>query len=168
MHGVRAALHSVGFDSSEKKIVILGRGGGAKAAAAAVAGAREVVVLSRADIADSNIPDCDLLINATPVGMFPNVDASPVEGALRADVVFDMVYNPPVTRLLQNAMDQGKIIASGTTMLAAQAARQFEIWTGQRAPRRSLSRGLGRQECFMSLPRSISSPRQHGQPWRRI
>ena len=77
---------------------------------------------------------CDLLINATPVGMFPFVDVSPVQGAIQADVVFDMVYNPPVTRLLRSARDQGKTVIQGTTMFLAQAARQFEIWTGHRAP----------------------------------
>ncbi len=82
----------------------------------------------------SNDFDCDLLINATPVGMFPNVDESLVEGTITADVVFDMVYNPPITQLLRNAQSQGKTIVQGTAMLAAQAARQFEIWTGKSAP----------------------------------
>jgi shikimate 5-dehydrogenase len=45
-----------------------------------------------------------------------------------------MVYNPPVTRLLRSAIDQGKTVIQGTTMFLAQAARQFEIWTGHRAP----------------------------------
>jgi 3-dehydroquinate dehydratase/shikimate dehydrogenase len=74
------------------------------------------------------------LINATPIGMYPNVDASPVEGSIPASVVFDMVYNPPITRLLRFAADQGKTIIQGTTMFLAQAAKQFEIWTGHRAP----------------------------------
>jgi shikimate 5-dehydrogenase len=77
---------------------------------------------------------CDLLVNATPVGMYPNVDASPVEGKIGAAAVFDMVYNPPITHLLRSAASQGKTIIQGTTMLLAQAARQFEIWTGQPAP----------------------------------
>jgi len=45
-----------------------------------------------------------------------------------------MVYNPPVTRLLRSARDQGKTVIPGTTMFLAQAARQFETWTGHRAP----------------------------------
>jgi len=134
VHGVRAALASAGFHSSGKKVIILGRGGGAKAAAAAVGDAEEVRSLSRSEIANSNLHECDLLINATPVGMFPRVDESPVEGPIVAGFVFDMVYNPPVTKLLTNALSQGKAIIQGTTMLAAQAARQFEIWTGQPAP----------------------------------
>jgi 3-dehydroquinate dehydratase/shikimate dehydrogenase len=50
------------------------------------------------------------------------------------DIVFDMVYNPPTTRLLRSARDQGKTVIRGTAMFLAQAARQFEIWTGHRAP----------------------------------
>ena len=74
------------------------------------------------------------MINATPIGMFPMVDAAPFQGAIPADVVFDMVYNPPITRLLRSSRDQGKTVIQGTTMFLAQAARQFEIWTGHRAP----------------------------------
>jgi shikimate 5-dehydrogenase len=57
-----------------------------------------------------------------------------VRALIPADVVFDMVYNPPITRLLRSARDQGKTVIQGTTMFLAQAARQFEIWTGHRAP----------------------------------
>jgi 3-dehydroquinate dehydratase/shikimate dehydrogenase len=132
--GVRAALDSAGFDSNGKKVIILGRGGGAKAVAAALAGAKEIIVLSRDEIAKFRTYECDLLVNATPVGMFPHGDESPVDGEILAGTVFDLVYNPPITQLLQNAKDQGKTIIQGTTMLLAQAARQFEIWTGQPAP----------------------------------
>jgi 3-dehydroquinate dehydratase/shikimate dehydrogenase len=132
--GVRAALDSAGFDSNGKKVIILGRGGGAKSVAAALAGAKEIIVLSRDEIAKFRTYECDLLVNATPVGMFPHVDESPVDGEILAGTVFDLVYNPPITQLLQNAKDQGKTIIQGTTMLLAQAARQFEIWTGQPAP----------------------------------
>jgi shikimate 5-dehydrogenase len=134
VHGVEAALKSVGFDARGKKVVIMGRGGGARAAVAAVQGAREVSVLSRADIAEAGRTPCDLLVNATPVGMYPNIDASPLEGNIPADVVFDMVYNPATTALLRQAAAQNKKTVSGTAMFLAQAARQFEIWTGQPAP----------------------------------
>lgn len=140
VHGVRVALEKAGFDPAGKKVIILGKGGGAKAAVAAVQGAREVTVLSRNEMAESKTYDCDLLVNATPVGMYPHVGASPLDRSdgtvapILADAVFDMVYNPPVTKLLQSAASQGKTIIQGTAMLAAQAARQFEIWTGQPAP----------------------------------
>jgi 3-dehydroquinate dehydratase / shikimate dehydrogenase len=134
VHGVRAALASVGFDPSGKSVIILGAGGAAKAAAVAVKGAKKVEVLGRREVPDASNRQCDLLINATPVGMFPWVDSSPLQGLIPADVVFDMVYNPPITRLLRSARDQGKTVIQGTTMFLAQAARQFEIWTGHHAP----------------------------------
>jgi shikimate dehydrogenase len=134
VHGVRAALSSVGFDPTGKTVVILGAGGAAKAAVAALKAAKKVEVLSRREIAEAAHRRCDLLINATPVGMFPMVDASPLSGPIDANVVLDMVYNPPITRLLRSALDQGKTVIQGTTMFLAQAARQFEIWTGHRPP----------------------------------
>jgi 3-dehydroquinate dehydratase/shikimate dehydrogenase len=134
VEGVRKALASAEFDPAGKTVVILGAGGGAKAAAAAVRGAKKVTVLPRREVPEAGKHACDLLINATPVGMFPMVDASPLKGPIHAEVVLDMVYNPPITRLLRSARDQGKTVIQGTTMFLAQAARQFEIWTGHRAP----------------------------------
>jgi 3-dehydroquinate dehydratase/shikimate dehydrogenase len=134
VHGVRAALASVGFDPAGKHVMILGAGGAAKAAVAAVKNAQKVEVLSRREVPDASNRRCDLLINATPIGMSPLTDATPIQGAIAADVVFDMVYNPKETRLLKSARDQGKTVIPGTTMFLAQAARQFEIWTGRPAP----------------------------------
>jgi 3-dehydroquinate dehydratase/shikimate dehydrogenase len=133
--GVEAALRSVEFDPRGKKVVIMGRGGGARAASAAVRNAKEIATLSRNEIQSAGRMPCDLLINATPVGMFPNTDETPVKGDIAADVVFDMVYNPPETALLKSAKTQGKTIVPGMRMFLAQAARQFEIWTRQAAPR---------------------------------
>jgi 3-dehydroquinate dehydratase/shikimate dehydrogenase len=135
VYGVEAALQSVGFDARGKKVVIMGRGGGAKAAAAAVRGAKDIATLSRTEVAGAGSMSCDLLINATPVGMFPNVDEAPIRGSIAANIVFDMVYNPPATALLKSAESQGKTTIPGMRMLLAQAARQFEIWTKQPAPR---------------------------------
>jgi len=135
VHGVEAALQSVGFNPQGKKIVIMGRGGGAKAATAAVRRASVVRVLSRDEVSGAAGRPCDLLINATPVGMFPKTEDSPIKGNIAADVVFDMVYNPATTALLRLAAAQGKTTVPGTRMFFAQAARQFEIWTKQPAPR---------------------------------
>jgi 3-dehydroquinate dehydratase/shikimate dehydrogenase len=134
VHGVKVALASAGFNHDGKTVVILGAGGAAKAAVAALEGARDIRVLSRKEVPEASRYPCDLLINATPVGMFPYVDATPLRGRIPADVVLDMVYNPPITSLLRSARDQGKTAIQGTTMFLAQAARQFEIWTGHRAP----------------------------------
>ena len=135
VYGVEAALQSVGFDPRGKKVVIMGRGGGAKAATAAVRGAKEISTLSRMEISAAGRTPCDLLVNATPVGMYPNVNQSPVDGNIAAEIVFDMVYNPSETMLLKAANSQGKTTIPGTRMFFAQAARQFEIWTQQPAPR---------------------------------
>ncbi len=78
----------------------------------------------------------DILINATSVGMSPAGDKSPVPaGLLRKDmVVFDAVYNPINTRLLNEAKAAGARTISGIDMLAWQGALAFEMWTGQAAP----------------------------------
>ena len=80
--------------------------------------------------------DVDAVINATPVGMPPQVDATPIDLArLRVRVVFEMVYYPLETRFLAEARGRGLTAISGLEMLVAQGARQFEIWTGLAAPR---------------------------------
>jgi 3-dehydroquinate dehydratase/shikimate dehydrogenase len=134
VHGVRAALASARFDPSDKTVLVLGRGGAAKAAVVAVKAAKKITLLSRHEVPSASNYPCDLLINATPVGTYPGDSALPFEGPIPAGVVLDMVYNPPITRLLRSARDQGKTVIQGTTMFLAQAARQFEIWTGHRAP----------------------------------
>lgn len=75
----------------------------------------------------------DLLINATPVGMYPQVEASPVtEGVLsRTRAVFDAVYNPRETRLLKMARAQGARTIGGMAMLVWQAAQAQTIWFGR-------------------------------------
>jgi len=146
VHGARVALRDL--DLARMRVVILGSGGAARAAVAATLDARSVTILSRslprgrtdwARTVEVDHPDhysvheAELLINATPVGMSPDLEASPVSGSIRAEVVFDMVYTPERTRLLRDAEDQGKRTISGRTMFLAQAARQFEIWTGRTA-----------------------------------
>ena len=78
--------------------------------------------------------DFDLLINATPVGMFPHADACPVSEAVlsRTAAVFDAVYNPHPTRLLSLAQANGCRIARGMAMLVWQAAEAHTIWYGAR------------------------------------
>jgi len=78
----------------------------------------------------------DILVNATSRGMWPDVDDSPVPRELLRNgmVVFDSVYNPAETRLLREAAEAGCITASGLEWFAAQAAAQFEYWTGRPAP----------------------------------
>ena len=135
------------------RILILGAGGAARAAAYAVrAEGAEVVIAARREPAARNLArglaaqvvpwsnaeglEVDAVINATPVGMYPHVDSTPIDLArLRVRVVFDMVYYPLSTRFLNEARGRGLTTISGLEMLVAQGARQFEIWTGVAAPR---------------------------------
>jgi len=79
----------------------------------------------------------DVLINATPVGMHPRVDESPVPSSVLRPgmLVFDAVYNPPETRLVREAKEHGCFTLGGMEMFVRQAVRQFETWTGKSAPR---------------------------------
>ncbi|ODS30880.1 MAG: hypothetical protein SCARUB_04009 [Candidatus Scalindua rubra] len=73
----------------------------------------------------------DILINSTSIGMFPEVDRAPVpKNVLREGmIVFDVVYNPIETRLLQDAKERGCHTVNGLTMFINQAAEQFRLWT---------------------------------------
>lgn len=74
----------------------------------------------------------DLVVNATPVGMYPHTDACVVPDTVikRASAVFDSVYNPLETRLLKKAKDMNKITIGSIDMLVYQAAKAHEIWVG--------------------------------------
>ena len=91
---------------------------------------------------------CTVLINATSVGMHPDVDISPMSTRVleRSGLVFDAVYNPPLTSLLQYACDAGVPTASGVDMFVHQAVMQFELWTGGSAPA-----GLMREKILSRL-----------------
>jgi shikimate dehydrogenase len=77
-----------------------------------------------------------LIINATPLGMTPNVDVSPLaEELITVDhTVFDIVYTPFETKLLRGAKAAGAQAIPGIGMFVQQAAIQFELWTGRPAP----------------------------------
>jgi len=82
----------------------------------------------------------DAFVHATPLGMYPNVNECFFEDRIPADLVFDMVYNPMETLLLRRAKDQGCEIIPGLQMFIEQAVRQFEIFTGESAPRSVMER----------------------------
>ncbi len=91
---------------------------------------------------------CDILINATPVGMHPSAGEMPVPAAaIRAGMVFDLVYNPRETRLLREARKKGCRTLEGLEMFLEQAADQFRMFTGTEAPlgvmRRAAEEALG-------------------------
>ena len=77
----------------------------------------------------------DVIVNATPIGMTGLLAGSPLNpDELRANLVFDLVYNPLETPLLALARQLGIATISGVEMFVEQGARQFEIWTGREAP----------------------------------
>jgi len=80
---------------------------------------------------------CNLLINCTPIGMHPNVDETPFDRhhLKPSMLVFDTVYNPENTLLLKGARSQSCRVVTGSTMFIAQAAIQFQLFTGREAPR---------------------------------
>jgi shikimate dehydrogenase len=98
------------------------------------------------------LPHVDLLVNTTPIGMRPQVDASPLNWAeikkLSAGAIaYDLIYTPRPTRFLQQAEEQGAIAINGLEMLVQQGAAALELWLGQPAPvdvmRQALNRYLG-------------------------
>lgn len=82
------------------------------------------------------VPQADIIINCTPVGMHPKEDATliPVEFLKKGQVVFDVVYTPLETRMLRDATSKGCRVISGVEMFINQAALQFERFTGESAP----------------------------------
>ena len=85
----------------------------------------------------------DAIVNATPVGMHPHENASPLEPSeLNCRLVFDTIYRPQRTKLLRLAETRGIETVSGVEMFIAQGAAQWEIWTGERAPLAAMRRAV--------------------------
>ena len=128
-----------GVDMAGKKVVILGSGGTSRTARAAAGelGAREIVTVSRRGEDNyqnlSRHADAQVLVNTTPVGMYPNWGQSPVslESFPALEGVLDVVYNPLRTALLLQAEERGLPCSCGLPMLVAQAKRAAELFTGQ-------------------------------------
>ncbi len=142
-----------------KRCVMLGAGGAARAIAFGlkVRGAK-LVILNRTEsrarelarevgcdwqpLAGLLTLDADVVINATSVGMYPNVDETPVplDFFQSGMVAFDAVYNPAETRFLRQAREGGCQVVSGIDMFVGQAVAQFEMWTKKKAPRELMRR----------------------------
>lgn len=86
-----------------------------------------------------------LIVNATSVGMYPEIDDSITELANsfgKGQIVFDLVYNPLQTKLLRIAQENGAVTIGGIKMLVHQAAKAFELWTGEQMPIARLNKSL--------------------------
>ncbi len=134
--GMRYMLQRAGIDIAGKKVMILGTGGTSSTAQAVCRDmdAREIVVVSR--IGTVNYTNCyeqldtQVIINTTPVGMYPAVEASPINIALFPELlgVADVIYNPQCTVMIQDAKRLGIKHTSGLAMLVAQAKYAMELF----------------------------------------
>lgn len=160
LRGVRT---DAGMDPAGKRVVVLGAGGASRAIVTelALAGAADILVVNRnvargqvmtADLATKTgasirfepwtgvyrVPgDVDILVNATSIGLYPDVAAMPpveLGGAKQDMLVSDAVFNPPETRLLRAARERGLPTLDGLSMLVYQGVIGFELWTGVEGP----------------------------------
>ncbi len=130
-----------------KKALVLGTGG-ASVTVCAVLRARGAAVVSISRRGEDNYNNLDrhadarLLVNTTPLGMYPNNGVSPVDLAFfpELEAVLDVVYNPKRTALLLRAEERGVPCAGGLTMLVAQAKRSSEIFLGRELPAGEIAR----------------------------
>lgn len=177
--GFIAPLQRYNWDWSQTIPVILGNGGAARAVVVGLTqlGCTELHVIGR-DVqrlsqfqqswVDAPLPitinvhrweqlpqlmaKADLVVNTTPIGMYPQVEQSPVDDAAMQQlkegaIAYDLIYTPNPTQFLQQAQQQGADIIDGLEMLVQQGAAALEIWVGQAPPvdimRCSLQQHLG-------------------------
>ncbi|MBQ3103853.1 MAG: shikimate kinase, partial [Oscillospiraceae bacterium] len=138
-YGFTYMVKKAGIEVTGAKALVLGSGGASATVCAVLhsLGAREVVVISRGGENNyenlSRHADAEIIVNTTPLGMYPHNGVSPVElsdfPACRG--VLDVVYNPRRTALCLQAEERGIPWESGLTMLVAQAKRAGELFTGK-------------------------------------
>ena len=139
-YGLSALISHAGITLQNKKVAILGTGGTSKTALAVAKslGAKEVLLVSR-NAGDGVITyqeltnfhtDIEVLINTTPVGMYPNTEATPVGVSVfpKLSGVIDAIYNPLCTQLILDAQKRGIPAEGGLYMLVAQAVRASELF----------------------------------------
>ncbi len=140
LYGFMSMADRAGISLAGKKAVVLGSGGTSRTAQAAARrlGAAEIVVISRGGPVDyaalyRDHADAQVIVNATPVGMYPENGFSPVllDAFPRCEGVLDVIYNPLRTALLLDAEEKGIPAANGLWMLVAQARRAAELFTGK-------------------------------------
>lgn len=135
--GFEAMAKRLPVDYAGKKALVLGSGGASVTVQAVLRrlGCQVIVVSRAGKVTYADLPqhaDARVLVNTTPVGMFPHTGVSPVELNLfpSLEAVLDVVYNPARTKLILDAQRRDIPCESGLYMLVAQAARACEIWTG--------------------------------------
>ena len=168
---LRGVREEAGVEPRGKNVLVLGACGAARAITVelALAGAGRVTVCNRSvergeglvrDLKQKISADAyfipwrgmcsvgaevDILVNATSIGLFPDVEAMPevdFKGARGDLLVCDVVPNPPETRLIQMARARGLKVLTGLPMLVYQGAIGFEMWTGRKAPEQAMRGAL--------------------------
>lgn len=175
--GFVAPLQAHSTDWSQARVVVLGNGGAARAVVAGclTLGCQDIWVVGRSqakledfaaswqgsplqlqlqlrlnDRLDSLLPETQLLVNTTPLGMHPNTDASPVTAAQLAvlpagAIAYDLIYTPRPTQFLTLAAHQGCTPIDGSEMLVHQGAAALQIWTHQSPPVSTMRQALNAQ-----------------------
>lgn len=143
--GMRALVLHAGADMKNKKVLVLGTGGTSKTACAVAKdlGAREVLRVSRTKKEDAvtyeeaaeKHSDAQIIINTTPVGMFPKTNASPIDLSAfpKLEAVLDAIFNPLRTELVLTAQERGIIASGGLYMLVAQAVYASALFLNKKA-----------------------------------
>lgn len=149
--GVISMFQKAGVDLAGKRIVILGSGGASKALIYGfhLEKASTITIAARNQEAREElkrqfpyiqicgldeVPSGDIIINTTPVGMFPHASVSPVDASVirQFKIASDIVYNPLITEFLRIAQEEGLQIVTGLMMLVDQAIGSEEIWLGKK------------------------------------
>ncbi len=139
-----------GIKAADKKVIVLGNGGAAKAVIAVLQHlkAREVIIVK--PVSGNGVisyeeckmyhSDAEIIINTSPVGMYPKVDASPIDVSHypRCEAVLDIIYNPLKTELLLQAEELGIIAVNGLEMLVAQAKYAVEYFLDKKLDDKSI------------------------------
>ncbi len=138
VYGFAKMLEETGTDVTGKKALVLGSGGASASASAVLAakGANTVVISRSGDNNYDNLylhKDAKIIVNTTPVGMYPGNGEAPVDlkDFRECELVLDVIYNPSRTALMLQAEELGIKTAGGLRMLAAQAERSCELFTGK-------------------------------------
>jgi len=150
-YGFAYTVRKSGIEIAGKKVLVLGSGGASMTArtVAADLGASAVVIISRSGEDNyTNLEkhaDCGIIINTTPVGMYPNTGVSPIDLDRFPHLtgVLDMIYNPAKTELLLDAEARGIPCSNGLPMLVAQAKAACEHFLGNPIPDAEIERITG-------------------------
>lgn len=158
---IRSFKEESGMDLRGKRVALLGAGGAARAIAIGLAfeGVSRIFIINRtyekaaeiAEIINSNllpiaeyhsttsvkaekiIKEADIIINATSIGMYPDMDKTPLDlpfKFLPRQVLYDVIYNPGRTKFLEEGEKQGIKVVNGLGMLIYQGIEAYEIWMG--------------------------------------